>query len=47
MKISGIPNNMTMVMLFDPDDIEKVSVCKETISPNHHSYSYIGEVGQE
>jgi hypothetical protein len=47
MKISGMPNNDTLVMLFDPDEIEKVSVCKENISLNHHNYSYVGEVAQE
>jgi hypothetical protein len=30
LKITGIPGMKTMVMIFDPDDIEKVSVYRSS-----------------
>jgi hypothetical protein len=36
MKISGMPGDKNMVFVFDPDEIEKVSIYTKELSFNKH-----------
>jgi hypothetical protein len=44
MKITGLPGRKNMVLVFDPDEIEKVSFYTRRLLLNRHDYTSTREV---